>query len=205
MTDYLELLLERRREEDEEKESLRLDAEEAAVFAQKGAAKNGQDTPRQDRTEWEGLPKLSGGWGTYLPGTAMGERGTETPQRFGTALARAGEAGSAPRRGTATAWNALEEALGRVGDTLGGAEAERRRSALFGLPGGDAGLPSGGAAELAGRLSWAALASAAAVPVTRRAVFDEGTREGVPTADWEEFDRRLERDARRYDGGLGVY
>ena len=206
MTDYLELLLERRREEDEEKESLRLGAEEAAVVPPKSTAESGPDIPRQVRTGWEGRPELSVGREPYLPGAAIGRRTAGTPGLFGAILTQAGEIGAAPRGRTAAARDALEEALGRAEDVLGGPEGDGRgQPGLSGLSARDAGVPSGGAAALARRLSRAAASEPGVVPAARRAVFDEGTRESAPGADWEEFDRRLERDARRYDGGMWVY
>lgn len=209
MTDYLELLLERRREEDEERESLRLGAEEEGAFSLRGRTGRGEN------------PEQPGGTGTNLLETAADTRGraAEMLPFAGADLPETGEIGAVPRGKTAL--DALEQALSRAVDALGGAEEDGLRPGLPELSGEDAvypsdreagaaqrlsgegaAFPSGGAAGLARRLSQAALASAAA---PARTVFDAGTEEGPPTADWEEFDRRLERDARRYDGGIGIF
>lgn len=239
MTDYLELLLERRQEEDEERESLRLGAEGKGSFS------------RRSRTVRGESPERPGGAGTNLLGTAA-DMGADMPPFSGPALPQAGGIGAALRRKTAwdepeqapeqtleqtlgrtlgrtpgwtpgraadaldapeaegigdaprrkTAWDALEQALGRIADALGEAERDGPRHGLSGLSEAGTVSPSGGAAGLARRLSHAALASAAA---PARTVFDSVAEEGTPAADWEEFDRRLERDARRYDGGIGIF
>lgn len=207
MTDYLELLLERRQEEDEERESLRLGAEGKGSFS------------RRSRTVRGESPERPGGAGTNLLGTAA-DMGADMPPFSGPALPQAGGIGAALRR--KTAWDepeqapeqTLEQTLGRTlgrtpgwtpgraADALGEAERDGPRHGLSGLSEAGTVSPSGGAAGLARRLSHAALASAAA---PARTVFDSVAEEGTPAADWEEFDRRLERDARRYDGGMGIF
>ena len=62
--------------------------------------------------------------------------------------------------------------------------------------------PAAGAAALERRLTEQSLAAAAA---PARTLFVPETDAAGSAADWDEFDRRLERDARRYDGGMGIY
>ena len=190
MTDYLELLLERRREEEEEQDVPRLDAE-AAVFP----GKRGREKP-------EGASGSSGGSRWASLETRPDKREVSGMEDSAAAvLAETAGAWAAPRRESDGA--VLEQALGRAVDAMdtAGRGAARGTAGLSRLP-GRALPPSGGAAALAVRLSQAALASAA--PAVR-AVFDTVEEAPSPGTDWEEFDRRLERDARRYDGGLGMY
>lgn len=104
-----------------------------------------------------------------------------------------------------TAGEMAEQILGGLPDALAEPMADSGPlpgAELTGLFTPGAVPAAGGAAGLARRLARASLASAAA---PARAAFD--APEPVPSEgmDWEEFDRRLERDARRYDGGMGMY
>lgn len=197
MTDYLELLLERRREEEEEQDVPRLDAEEA--FPRKwgrekpkgGSGSSGRSRRASLETRPASLetrPDMREVSGMGAPAAAV--------------LTETAGAWAAPRRESAGA--VLEQALGRAVDAMdtAGRGAARGTAGLSGLPGRAPEPAPGGAAGLAVRLSQAALASAA--PAVR-AVFDTVEEAPSPGTDWEEFDRRLERDARRYDGGLGMY
>ena len=182
MTDYLELLLERRRDEDEEQDVLRLGAEEGFP------GKRGRKKPEEDL----GGPgrdgsALSGSAADRLTGRA------DSPADFAAPVppADAGP-GDAVRRKTGRA--ALDRAVEQA-DALDGGETGQAGP----LPAADGW--TGGAAGLAGRLSQAALSAAAPA----RTVFESTEDTASAGADWEEFDRRLERDARRYDGGLGIY
>lgn len=102
-----------------------------------------------------------------------------------------------------TAGDSLERALGRAMDALDRAENGPGRTSE--LPELSAQWPavssSGSAAGLARRLAQAALATPPEAARTLFAVEEKS----APSAGWEEFDRRLERDARRYDGGIELY
>lgn len=190
MTDYLELLLERRREEDEEQDVLRLDAEgETAVFSPRAKKREAAVSP-EGSVENGIIPDMPEGR-LYLPEAAADRlRQTAAPEDFDAPAPRSPAGpGTAPRR--KTAGTALDRAVEQAKDALG---AGRQAAPL---PAGE----GGGAEGLARRLSQAALAAAAPVRTAFQSVED-----GPPAGtDWEEFDRRLERDARRYDGGLGIY
>lgn len=190
MTDYLELLLERRREEDEEQDVLRLGAGgETAASSQKPERREEAPSP-EGRVENGNVLDMPEGR-QYLPEAAADRlRQTTGPEAFDApVLPETAGPGPAPRRKTAGA--ALDQAVEQAKDVLG---AGRQAAPL---PAGE----GGGAEGLARRLAQAALAAAAPVRTAFQSVED-----GPPAGtDWEEFDRRLERDARRYDGGLGIY
>lgn len=181
MTDYLELLLARRqKEEEEERIVLTLGAEETA-FLRREKQRGAEEAPE-----------------------APHEIGADTAGLAARVWRQTEGLMDAPRR--KFAGEDLEQALSRAVDALPERTEDRTRvhgeAELSALPAQDAAFPlSAGAAGLEQRLSQAALAAAAPA----RAVFREEAEGTPPPADWEEFDRRLERDARRYDGGLGMY
>lgn len=111
----------------------------------------------------------------------------------------AGGRSATPRE---TAGDSLERALGRAVDALDRAEnGPGRTSELPELSAQWPAVSSSGAAGLARRLAQAALATPPEAARTLFAVEEKS----APSAGWEEFDRRLERDARRYDGGIELY
>lgn len=195
MTDYLELLLERWQEDEENRESLALGPEGGTFPGEKGPKESGEDLEPsvggRTRTEQGAVdPMASAGAGAPALRSAA-------PRPIGP-----GDVGR-PRR-PRTAGALLEQRLQLVRDALaGGAEgpapAVSERSAP--LPVRRTALTAG-AEGLSRRLAQASLASAAA---PARVVFDGDPGADPAAADWEAFDRLLERDARRYDGGLGPY
>lgn len=207
MKDYLELLLARRQEEDEETLTLAVrEPEELPVRRSTRSA-----APREPEAA-EGLPE-SGPAGLTGPAApeavAVSGPGPVTP-------GSAAVAGSGPRRLSA-GWVLLEEQLERAADALdrvrgntGDAPAPEGEAVRFsrapeesaGRTGRRPGDLDAGAAGLARRLARTALASAPP-PVPD---LSGGMVQDAPASDgWAEFDRRLERDARRYDGGMGMY
>ena len=195
MTDYLELLLERWQEDEENRESLALGPEEGTFHGEKSPKKFGEDPEPsvggRTRTEQGAVdPMAPAGAGAPALRSA-------TPRPIGP-----GDVGRPRRSGTAGAL--LEQRLQLVRDALaGGAEgpapAVSERSAPMPVRRTDL---TAGAEGLSRRLAQVSLASAAA---PARVVFDGGPGADPAAADWEAFDRLLERDARRYDGGLGPY
>lgn len=111
----------------------------------------------------------------------------------------AGGRSATPRE---TAGDSLERALDRAVDALDRAEnGPGQTSELPELSAQWPAVSSSGAAGLARRLAQAALATPPEAARTLFAVEEKS----APSAGWEEFDRRLERDARRYDGGIELY
>lgn len=184
MTDYLELLLERRQREDEEDRwALTLGPEERA-FPGKRESKGTGAGPE--------------------PSTESGAQGWVADMDHGPV--RAGAAGpgfTASKPRAETAGELLVRRLELVQDALAG-RAEGQAPAvpdISGLP------PMRGTASAAGeglarRLARISLAS---TPAPARVLFDGDAGPAPAAGDWEAFDQQLERDARRYDGGLGLY
>lgn len=190
MTDYLEPLLEQRDEDGEEGEAPALDE----TFPRKWrarAAPEGPDGP---------VPSAApGGYAAAFSaedgGAAETWEGLSAPDPLSPAEERAGAS-------AALAQTPAEETPRRGADTSG-PEGGRGGSGAAGLS--DALRESGGAGGAASSLLRRLRAAAPeALPARRAAVFQEEPV-SAPEADWEAFDRRLERDARRYDGGLEPY
>lgn len=229
MTDYLELLLEQQEgeeEEDAEAPALGTEGEDsprrggrqegpppdtaAADAGRQGAVETARRATSAPESETEELPDLPGpapkqkellpsaafalGQETLPhPAGAVSRQGEVLPYPTGAAPEQLGEMQAPARR--KTAGEMLEQALGRAADALErGVRGGAGRTAALARE-------TGGAAGLARRLSEAALSEAAPA----RTVFAAEMINASPAGDWEEFDRRLERDARRYDGGMGIY
>lgn len=191
MTDYLELLL-KLAEEEERAEAPALPDGEALPEGIRQAGRDEGPEPAQagaPTTEW-----TDGGGRMGISAAAPGRRGmgpgAEESKMAERSALRAGAAGAedaeraasedpfAEQDGGQTAF--AEELLARLGTARapGSAGALERRLARF----GSAVPPAAGA--------------------VRREQEADGAGEGP---DLEELDRRLERDARRYDGGMGLY
>lgn len=224
MTDYLELLLERRQEEEEENREAPVLEPEGETFsgkrASKGAGKSpepspgggarpGQGTVDHTGHVWSGPPVPES---TAFRPAASGETGRprrpepavepleQRLEQVPDALAERAEgqtpaapdpSGLPPAQGPVSDASYLERLAQRTDSAIGGAEGPARRTDL-----------PAGAEGLARRLAQASLATAAA---PARVVFDGDSGPAPAAVDWEAFDRQLERDARRYDGGLGLY
>lgn len=195
MTDYLELLLERWQEEEENRRILALEPGGGTFPRKRNPKESGKD------------PEPFVGGGTR---TEQGTVDPMAPAAAGTSALRPaapspmgpGVVGR-PRR-TETTGELLEQRLASTPDALAGGE-EGPAPALSEsteLPPVRRTAPSVRAEGLTRRLAQASLASAAA---PARVVFDGDSGADPAAADWEAFDRLLERDARRYDGGLRPY
>lgn len=148
---------------------------------------------RAARGIWSAIArKIAGIW--PAAGETVGVRPTDAGETAGTGFA-------VPRK---TAETSLERALVQAVDALERVEnGPARTPDVPGLSAQWPAVSSSGAAGLARRLTQAALA---APPETARTLFAaEPGEKTAPSAGWEEFDRRLERDARRYDGGIELY
>lgn len=189
MTDYLEPLLEQRSEDGEEREVPALGAE--GTFPGKRRAQAAPAVPA--------VPAASAAPGGYAAAPAAG--GADVPGGLSVPRRRvpAGERAAA----SAVRMEASEkEAPDRGADTFApeGGRGQRTAAELSAALRENGG--TGGAASLLRRLRAASLPEG--LSARRAEVFrEESVR--APEADWEEFDRRLERDARRYDGGMGIF
>lgn len=220
MTDYLELLLERWQEEEEENREAPVLEPEGGNFsgnrAPKGAgeglepspgdgARAGQGTVNHTGHVWSGPPvpestasRPAASGETDRPrqpetaGELLEQRLEQVPDVLaGRAPAAPDPSGLPPAQGPVSDASYLERLAQRTDSAIGGAEGPARRTDL-----------PAGAEGLARRLAQASLATAAA---PARVVFDGDSGTAPAAVDWEAFDRQLERDARRYDGGLGLY
>lgn len=218
MTDYLELLLERRQEEEEENREAPVLEPEGETFSGKrpskgavkspepspgGGARPGQGTAGRRGHAWSGPPipeasRPAASGETVWPrrpetaGELLEQRLEQVPDAL-TGRAQ-GQTPAAPEpSGLPPVSDAsyLDRLAQGTGSAIGGAEGPARRTDF-----------PGGAEGLARRLAQASLATAAA---PARVVFDGDSGTAPAAVDWEAFDRQLERDARRYDGGLVLY
>lgn len=184
MTDYLELLLERRQKEEDENWDVPALGPEDEAFPRKRESKGTGAGPE--------------------PSTESGAQGWVADMDHGSV--RAGAAGpsfTASKPRAETTGELLVRRLELAQDALAG-RAEGQAPAvpdISGLP------PMRGTASAAGeglarRLARMSLVSA---PAPARVLFDGDAGPAPAAGDWEAFDQQLERDARRYDGGLGLY
>lgn len=196
MTDYLELLLERRQEEDEEdREVLTLGPENEAFPRKREPRGTGEDleAPSESQTRKEREP--AGPMAAAQAGAPALRSAAPRPNGSGSGVTR---------RRPGTAGELLEQRLELAQDALAG----RAEGPAPAVPESAGPLPGRGTALAAGAEGLArrlAQMSLAATPAPARVVFDGDAGTDPAAADWEAFDRLLERDARRYDGGLGLY
>lgn len=212
MTDYLELLLERREEEEEEQDVLRLGGEE--TFPGKRAAAGDGAAPAADggdadappvAEEWQpeglGAQQLQEG-----PAAQQAQDGPVTEQMRdgpGAKWMRDDPGTEWMQAGQGTRWVRADRKTGQGAETAAEAGTQRpmeRFSPM--LPAAGKAFSAAGAAALERRLAEQSLAASA--PPARTVFVREADGAG-PAAGWDEFDRRVERDARRYDGGVGLY
>lgn len=207
MTDYLELLLARRENGEEVHEALKLDAADDG-FPAKKRARAGQTAAQSGPGQGLGQAPVRRG-----AGAASSPLAEETP----TPRLAAGWTESVPETERTGADGDMPPLLHPKQDVMPFARETLERPDREGaqymrklltppeeLPGqgGEVNRPAGGAAALERRLTERSLSSA---PAAARTVFAPEAEPATPAADWEEFDRRVERDARRYDGGMGLY
>lgn len=201
MTDYLELLLDALEDREERETAFRLELERTVSVRREEAdrTEGGRDAPSP-------LPPHSAAaeTGNESGDGSAADGGAEEPAVSRTGKKRSGPGDILERM--------LEQAVrsgadrGRAGSDLAetaGTGAGGRWAADGALPALSRGTAAGdGAAALERQLSRSA---APAAPVTR-IVERSGQAEDAPgTAALDEWDRRLERDARRYDGGMFLY
>ena len=201
MTDYLELLLDALEDREERETAFRLELERAVPVRREEAdrTEGGRDAPSR-------LPSCSAAAETE---SESGDGSAEGGWAGEPAAVRAGKKRSGPGD---ILERMLEDAArsgtdrGKAGADLAetaGTGAGRRWAADGALPALSRGTAAGdGASALERRLSRSAAPAAAVTRIVERS----GQAEDAPgTAALDEWDRRLERDARRYDGGMFLY
>ena len=229
MIDYLERLLERLQEDETiEQDVLRLDEESKPAPPPKRRTGGGkaQSSPAEPPRSGPAAPAAgSGQTMDAFPETTSAAPGSAPAM---DAFLQTASAAAAARAGAVSyplpphtlpggaadapaarppAGVSLVRTLDQVVDVLARTADPPPRTP--GLPGSSPEWPASspapsaaGSAALARRLSDAALA---APPPASRPLFALDSDQLPPSADWDEFDRRLERDARRYDGGVHLF